>query len=106
MKKLLVFAAAAFLAVGCQQDPVRTASGGVPQFKVDPFWPKPLPSNWMLGQVSGIAVDRDDHIWIVHRPTTLVDDEKGAMANPPATKCCMPAPPVLQFDAQGNLLRS
>jgi DNA-binding beta-propeller fold protein YncE len=42
----------------------------------------------------------------VHRPTTLVDDEKGATLKPPATKCCTPAPPVLQFDAQGNLLRS
>jgi DNA-binding beta-propeller fold protein YncE len=75
-----------------------------PQFKVDPFWPKPLPENWILGQVSGIAVDRNDHIWIVHRPGTLVDDEKGAMADPPTTKCCRPAPAVLKFDAEGNLL--
>jgi len=101
---LTVFAAAALLAGGCQQDPVRSA--GVPQFKVDPYWPKPLPSNWILGQVAGIAADREDRIWIVHRPATLVDDEKGALANPPSTKCCTPAPPVLQFDAQGNLLRS
>jgi sugar lactone lactonase YvrE len=100
-----MFALAAVLAVGCQQDPVRTGAAA-PQFKVDPFWPKPLPSNWMLGQVSGIAVDKDDRVWIVHRPATLVDDEKGALANPPATKCCTPAPPVLQFDAQGNLLKS
>ena len=103
--KRLTMVCAMLLMVACQQDPVRT-SGGVPQFKVDPYWPKPLPSNWMLGQVSGIAVDRDDRIWIVHRPSTLVDDEKGATLNPPTTKCCIPAPPVLQFDAQGNLLRS
>ena len=32
--------------------------GGVPQFQVDPFWPKPLPNNWILGQVSGVAVDK------------------------------------------------
>jgi DNA-binding beta-propeller fold protein YncE len=105
MKALSALVAAVVLAAGCQQDPMRT-SAGVPQFKVDPYWPKPLPSNWILGQVSGIAVDRDDRIWIVHRPSTLVDDEKGAMQNPPTTKCCTPAPPVLQFDAQGNLLRS
>jgi len=103
-RALTLFAAAAFFAAGCQQDPVRSAA--VPQFKVDPYWPKPLPSNWILGQVSGIAVDKEDRIWIVHRPSTLVDDEKGAMANPPLTKCCRAAPPVLQFDAQGNLLRS
>jgi NHL repeat len=105
MRKTVILAAAALLAMACQQDPVRTAAT-VPQFKVDPFWPKPLPSNWMLGQVSGIAVDKDDRIWIVHRQSTLVDDEKGATLNPPTTKCCTAAPPVLQFDAAGNLLKS
>jgi DNA-binding beta-propeller fold protein YncE len=79
---------------------------GVPQFQAEPFWPKPLPENWILGQVSGIAVDRNDHVWIVHRPATLLDDEKGAQANPPATKCCKAAPAVMEFDAEGNLLRS
>ena len=77
-----------------------------PRFQPEPFWPKPLPGNWVLGQVSGIAVDRNDHIWIVHRPATLLDDEKGAQKDPPATKCCTAAPPVLKFDADGNLLAS
>ena len=79
---------------------------GAPKFQVEPFWPKPLPKNWILGQVAGIAVGKDDHIWVVHRPATLVDDEKGAMQDPPATKCCTPAAPVLEFDAEGNLLRA
>src|SRR4029453_1139226 len=60
----------------------------VPQFRPEPFWPNPLPENWILGQVSGIAVDRSDNIWMVHRPRTLLDDEKGAMADPPKTGCC------------------
>jgi DNA-binding beta-propeller fold protein YncE len=79
---------------------------GAPKFQVEPFWPKPLPKNWILGQVAGIAVGKDDHIWVVHRPATLVDDEKGAMQDPPTTKCCTPALPVLEFDADGNLLRA
>jgi DNA-binding beta-propeller fold protein YncE len=82
------------------------AAADTPQFKVDPYWPKPLPGNWMLGQVAGIAVDKDDNIWIIHRPSTLVDDEKGALQTPPATRCCTPAPPVLKFDRAGNLLAS
>ncbi|HXN16008.1 MAG TPA: hypothetical protein VN878_06500 [Usitatibacter sp.] len=87
--------------------PVRdTALTAAPKFTVDASWPKPLPGNWILGQVSGIAVDRHDHIWVLHRPLTLLDDEKGAQLNPPATKCCTPAPPVLEFDREGNLLRS
>ena len=89
-------------AVQAQQAKAET----VPRFQPEPFWPKPLPSNWVLGQVSGIAVDRQDNIWIVHRPATLLDDEKGAQKNPPETKCCSAAPPVLKFDPEGNLLAS
>jgi len=84
---------------------VEAPRGATPKFAVDPYWPKPLPENWILGQVAGIAVDRNDHIWVVHRPSTLVDDEKGAQLNPPTTKCCKSAPPVMEFDRDGNLLR-
>ena len=86
--------------------PEQARAGDAPKFQVEPFWPKPLPKNWILGQVAGIAVDKDDHIWIIHRPLTLVDDEKGAMQDPPTSKCCTPAPAVLEFDTDGNLLRS
>ncbi|MGE5638746.1 MAG: hypothetical protein ACM30H_01515 [Clostridia bacterium] len=102
---LAVAVASSLLAASCQQMPERASATDVPKFAVDPYWPKPLPENWILGQVAGIAVDRNDHVWIIHRPSTLVDDEKGALQNPPLTKCCKPAPPVLEFDAQGNLLR-
>lgn len=77
-----------------------------PKFQVDPAWPKPLPNNWIMGQPAGVAVDGDDHIWVVQRPRSLTDDEKAASLSPPRSKCCVPAPPVLEFDQQGNLLRS
>ena len=77
-----------------------------PTFAVDASWPKPLPNNWILGQVGGITVDWQGHIWVIHRPRSLTDDEKGATLNPPRSKCCVPAPPVLEFDVDGNLLRS
>jgi hypothetical protein len=79
---------------------------GVPQFQVDPFWPKPLPNNWILGQVAGVAVDKRNHVWIVHRPKSLSERELGAQQNPPFGKCCYAAPPVLVFDESGNLLRA
>ena len=82
------------------------AQQAAPKFQPEPFWPKPLPENWILGQVAGIAVDGQDNIWIIHRPATLLDDEKGAQTNPPETKCCKSAPPVLKFDPEGNLLAS
>ncbi len=77
--------------------PVRAE--GIPEFRVDPFWPKPLPNNWIFGQIGGIATDRHDHVWVYQRPRTLTDDEKGAAVDPPTSKCCKPAPPVMEFDA-------
>jgi DNA-binding beta-propeller fold protein YncE len=77
----------------------------VPQFQVDPFWPKPLPNNWLVGQVAGVHVDKRNHVWIIHRPASLSDREVGATSNPPISKCCFPAPPVLEFDQEGNLVR-
>jgi hypothetical protein len=77
-----------------------------PKFKVDPFWPKPLPNNWIMAQAAGVAVDAQDHIWVVQRPRTLTDDEKAASLNPPRTKCCVAAPPVMEFDEEGNLLHA
>ena len=81
-----------------------TAGLQAPRFAVDPMWPKPLPNHWILGNVSGVAVDSEDHIWIVHRPNSLEPMETWATTNPPASECCVPAPPVLEFDEEGNLL--
>src|SRR5437899_10952330 len=80
------------------------AAQDIPRFQPEPFWPKPLPENWILGQVSGIAVDPNDHVWLVHRPGSLVDDEKAVVQDPPATKCRKHALALLQFDPGGNLL--
>ena len=82
------------------------AAQDVPRFEVDPFWPKQLPHDWILGQIGGIAVDANDHIWVFQRPSTLTDEERGAALQPPRSKCCFPAPPVLEFDGEGNLLRA
>ena len=77
----------------------------LPKFQVDPSWPKTLPNNWIMGQAAGVAVDAQDHIWVIQRPRSLTDDEKAASFNPPRSKCCKPAPPVLEFDQEGNLLK-
>jgi len=80
-----------------------------PEFRVDANWPKPLPHNWVLGQVGGIAVDRHDHIWIVQRPRTLTNDEAAATdwiveicsdgTEPP---CAAGVPQNLKVDSYGN----
>ena len=81
------------------------AQNSVPKFEPDPYWPKPLPNNWMLGQVSGIFVDSQDHIWVTSRPRTLDNHDKYAALNPPLADCCIPAPPILEFDSAGNFLQ-
>src|ERR1700704_4686962 len=104
-----VVALLATLAIG-QAAPEKTAAAqsqaGVqaPRFEVDPLWPKPMPNHWVLGQTIGVFVDTDDHIWIVHRgSSTLAATEKGIELK--TSECCAGAPPVLEFDAAGNLLR-
>ena len=84
----------------------RPGEGQAPKFQVDPWWPKPLPNNWLMGQAAGVAVDRHDHVWVIQRPRTLTEDERGATLNPPRSLCCAPGPPVLEFDGDGALVRS
>ena len=69
-----------------------------PAYEVDPAWPKPLPNQWILGAVAGVAVDPQDHVWIVHRPSTLQPNETRSVWRA--------APPVLEFDQAGTLLSS
>jgi DNA-binding beta-propeller fold protein YncE len=83
---------------------VQAAGVQAPRFEVDPMWPKPLPNHWIIGNAIGVTVDAQDHIWIIHRGATLERMETYAAANPPAAECCLPAPPVLEFDQEGNLI--
>ena len=75
-----------------------------PRFEVDPLWPKPLPNHWILGSTIGVWVDTDDHVWVIHRSTaTLGNNEKTLETK--QGECCAGAPPILEFDQEGNLLR-
>ena len=88
-------------------DPAVTDPSMAPMFEVDPFWPKPLPNHWLLGSTIGAAVDSRDHVWIIHRGNddgNLAPNEIPSQQSPPiADECCSSAPPVLEFDAEGNL---
>lgn len=116
MRRRSFFVVAAFVAVlvalGMGQAALeRTAAAQAksavqaPRFEVDPMWPKPLPNHWLLGMTIGVWVDSQDHVWIIHRSSaTLGNNEKGLELNPPTGECCAGAPPVLEFDAAGNLV--
>jgi DNA-binding beta-propeller fold protein YncE len=108
LRKIFVFAILPGLltTVAMKAPLAQGSASGVPMFKVDPFWPNSLPNNWIIGQVPGVAVDSDDHVWIIHRPRSLTTDEKFLLTDPPTADCCTPAPPVIEFDANGNILQS
>jgi hypothetical protein len=88
-------------------DRQRVGETRAPHFEFDPTWPRqPFPNKWIIGNVIGVAVDPTDHVWILHRPSGLTDGEKAASLNPPAAECCIPAPPVIEFDQAGNLVQA
>jgi len=73
--------------------PFRTQAGEIPKFEVDASWAK-LPSKWVWGQVSSVAIDEQGHAWILQRPSSVRADQKS-----------MAAPPVLEFDEAGNFIQ-
>ena len=78
-----------------------------PVFEVDPFWPKPLPNGWIIGSTIGVGVDARDHVFIIHRQESLNARTEAAPApGSPAGSCCTAAPPVLEFDPEGNLVNA
>ena len=102
--------AATILALGLssvmleKKSAVEAASVQAPMFEVDPLWPKPMPNHWLIGMTIGVSVDAQDNVWIVHRQGSLEKGELHAATNPPMAMCCIAAPPVLEFDPEGNLL--
>jgi len=78
----------------------------VPMFEADPLWSQALPNKWVNGQIGGVAVDAHDNVWVFHRPATIADGEKAASLNPPQAECCIPAPPVLEFDTNGKFVQA
>ena len=83
------------------------AQSGVPKYAVDPSWPKPLPGRWVTGEMGGVCVDSHDHVFVAQRVSDrggmdghlegLTSDELNAG---------QPAPPVMEFDAEGNVVNS
>ena len=97
-RMLLMAMTAAVAVFGLTGEKVYTQTERPPTFEHDPSWPKPLPDKWRLGIVWGIAVDPRDHVWVLHAPDNYRDEieDEGKV----------PAPPVLEFDPEGNLVRA
>ena len=101
MKRLGVCAIALSAALA-----VKAQSPGTPKYKFDPDWPKPLPNKWKMGGVTGLAVDKDDNVWVLDRPNDLTDIELHAELNPPIADCCVHPPSMIHIDKNGNVIGS
>jgi hypothetical protein len=77
-----------------------------PKFKFDSTWPKPLPNKWKMGGVTGLAVDKDDNVWVFDRPNDLTEIELEAELNPPIADCCVRPPSMIHIDKDGNVIGS
>src|SRR5262249_1532622 len=121
-----------------EKEAIAQSSGKVmvPKFEVDPFWPKPMPTNWVFGQSIGLGVDEKDQVWIIHRGNDPGNLDRTELAFPPpvapggrgaagrgaapapapeqaemqtaarVAECCMPAPPVVAFSPAGDVVYS
>ena len=66
----------------------------------------PFPNAWLIQGVPTITTDSNDHIWAISRADDLRPDEAMATYTPPRGDCCVAAPEILEFDAEGNLLNA
>jgi hypothetical protein len=110
-RKRIAIVSAVTIAVALAWSAARNLEANVqtvqaPKFEVDPMWPKPLPHHWVLGNVIGVGVDAQDHVFIVHRVDTVLPTENGAAGASPESECCVAAPPVIEFDPEGYVVNA
>ena len=73
------------------------AQEAIPKFKPDVTWPKqPYPNKWKMG-ATGLAVDKDDNVWVYDRPNDLTSFELEAELTPPIADCCTRPPSMIHI---------
>src|SRR5262245_41612016 len=90
----LVAASSFFIGQTLTVHGVQRPAGGTPTFQLDASWPR-VPEKWKLGNTVSVAVDPQDHVWVLHRPRTVSEADRSRAA-----------PPVLEFDAAGNFIQA
>src|SRR5438477_8958475 len=111
LRILAVWAGPSFLVVclallAGMRVPAQGQGLAAPKYKFDPDWPKALPNKWKLGGVTGLAVDKDDNVWVLNRPNDLTSIELEAELNPPIADCCVHPPAMIHIDKNGNVIGS
>jgi len=106
---LFLFVAYAAASVGYAQVIPGQAldASGAPQYRVDPFWPKPLPNRWSMQQVTGLYVEqKNDHVWFLNRGSAALPIELTAEGDPSPSLCCVRGPELIEADQAGNVVQA
>ena len=88
---------ALYVAVGAQGQ-------AAPRYKYDPDWPRPMPNKWKIGGVTGLAVDKDDNVWVYDRPNDLTNLELETELG--VSDCCVRPPSMIHIDKNGTVIGS
>ncbi len=102
-RSLTGFLSTALLAAACTGDQQATSTAAPPTFLPDSTWPQ-LPANWVLGPGTGIYVDDRDHVWVLHRPERITDEDMAAAVDASIPECCEKAPPLIELDPEGRIV--
>jgi DNA-binding beta-propeller fold protein YncE len=97
--------AALILLSAADRPVVAQSKSAAPTLTVDPTFPQEFPNHWIMGSVTGVFVDRRDHVWITHLPETLTEEELYEEQKPPMGTCCKAAPVVIELDPNGKLVQ-
>ena len=106
MSRRLIFAALAGACLVAPHVSLTAQTAAAPKYKFDPDWPKTMPNKWKIGGVTGLAVDKDDNVWVYDRPNDLRDMELKAELSPAIADCCVRPPSMIHIDKNGNVIGS
>jgi DNA-binding beta-propeller fold protein YncE len=83
------------------------AQNNIPHYEVDPSWPKPLPDRWVTGEMGGVCVDSQDHVFIAQRVNDVggMDGHLEGLTND-ELNAGQAAPPIIEFNAEGKVVNS
>lgn len=115
LRHLVAIGLAFFLLAGVWAVLRQTAEAqSPPVFRNVPLWPQPFTDDsWVIGSVTGVATDAQNHLWAAHRGNESLEPNErgmipvpGGQGQPTSSVCCMAAPYILEYDAGGRLLSS
>src|SRR5262245_17126898 len=81
------------------------AQSAVPKYEVDPFWAR-LPDHWVVGPLGGACIDARDHVFVLHRQEGITEAMLKGRDWSGGAQARIKAPPVMEFDAEGNVVNS